>query len=495
MPAELLEKVSCLRAALVARLIMKKVPAYKEFLKERGVSNKKVKSINDLKSLPLTDKKNYFLKYGIEKTLLEKSLCDSNGWERSSNYDPETLFTLWPRFIEDEKKCLTNFDFSLRYFYGCDNKKTLVVVTFLLGMWAAGERIIEFTKKISRRKELKISVAACGPIRLSIIDLLQRVGKSFDQIILVGSPYFLKRTIEYGEKAGLDWRSLNVGLLTGADGFSENLRNFMLQKIAGEKESEALVVKRMVSVFGLTETNGTFAVETPLTNLIRRLSLKDLKLKKAFFGDVEALPMCFQYNPINTFLEVDNNELIVTRLTKQPLLRFNTQDVGKVCSFKETMSIFEKSGYDIEKLLKAEKYGKNDIFPLPFVFVFGRKKNEFKVQGTAFTIEELQEYFSHPDLIKSNTGNFKVEIIEKNGVERLKLTVELMDNIVPTAELNEQYKENFCNISSTRIQVQGFLKYFDGDIDEIAPIIDLVERGKTPFSNEEQPKYHYLKKA
>jgi phenylacetate-coenzyme A ligase PaaK-like adenylate-forming protein len=173
-PSELLEKISRPRVVLVARLIIKKVPAYKEFLKEQKINHEKIRTLIDFKTLPIMDKKNYFFKYGIEKTLLGKSLCDGYNWEQSSNYDLETGFTFWPRFFEDEKMCLTNFDFLLRYYYGCDKKKTLVVVTFVLGMWAAGERISKFAKQLVSKEGIKISVASIGPFRMIITDLIKK---------------------------------------------------------------------------------------------------------------------------------------------------------------------------------------------------------------------------------------------------------------------------------------------------------------------------------
>jgi phenylacetate-coenzyme A ligase PaaK-like adenylate-forming protein len=198
----------------------------------------------------------------------------------------------------------------------------------------------------------------------------------------------------------------------------------------------------------------------------------------------------FNTIPLNNFLEIENGEIIITKLTKQPLLRFNTHDLGNICSFKKAIEILKKSGYDANQLLKSE--GENNIFPLPLVFVSGRNKNGLKFQGVTLTVEELQEFLSHPELIKSNTGNFKIETIKENGSERLKLTVELVDGIKPLIELSKKYQEIFCN--SNFKAVLAFLKFFDGTIEEIVPIIDLVEKGQEPFSQEEKPKYHYLSK-
>lgn len=492
-PAELLEKVSRLRAILVAQLIIKKVPAYKEFLKEQGIFNKKIKSLNDFKTLPLMNKEDYFLKYGIEETLLGKSICDGNSWEQSSNYDQKAGFVIWPRFYADEKDCIENLDFAFSYFFKCDKKKTLVIVSFVLGMWAAGERISRFSKKISEKGKFQLTVASPGANRYDTIELIKKIGKHYEQIILFGNPYFLRRVIEYGEAEGIDWKNFNIKLLTGAEGFSEDWREFVLKKIAPEKEVKALVTSRLISTFGTTETNGSFGTETPFTNVIRRLSGRNEELKKKFFGsNTESLPMVFQYNPLKNFIESEKEELIITRLTSQPLLRFNTHDLGKVMSFNKALKILKEYGYGIANLMKSEGCKKEDLLPLPLFFIYGRHKNILKVQGIPFSIERLQEYFAHPKLIKSNTGNFKATVInDEKGTERLNLTVELMDDIKPSLDLTQKYKDIFCSTSKGVIL---FLKLYDGTMEEIEPIIDLVEKGQDPFSDNEKSKHHYLKK-
>lgn len=490
---DFLEKISQRAAFLIAHTVIRKVPAYKDFLRKNGFPMKKIMlSINDFKKLPIMDKYNYFAKYGVSRTLASKSASESCGWEQSSNYDPATGFMLWPRFPKDEKRCVNNLDFTLRYFFKCHEKKTLIVVSFVLGMWAAGERISRFAKRISEEGKLKITVASPGASKKDILELIRKTNQYYDQIILVGNPYFLRRVIEQGMAENVNWKNLDVKLMTGAEGFSEEWREFVLEKIAHEKELNSLITGRITSSFGTTETSGSFGTETPLTNLIRRLSQKDVQLKKKFFGDTDSLPMVFQYKPFENFLETKNGELIITRMSGQPLLRFNTHDTGRVLSLSQALKILKKSGYDVTKLLEADGYGKKDILPLPLFFVYGRNKNMLKVQGIAISIERLQQFLAHSNLIKSNTGNFKAAVVQdENGTERLKLTVELMGDIKPSLELRQKYKDVFC---STNKGIEVFLKYYDGNLKEIEPIIDLIEKGKAPFSDNEKPKHHYLKK-
>ncbi len=493
-PPDFLEKTA--RFFIIFKIGTKigKIPAYKKFLSESGCGylTGKIKFIKDFKKLPLTDKKNYFIKYGIKETLFGKKVNDCYAWEHSSNYDARFGLTFWPRFVSEEPYKLKHLEITLRNLYNCDKKKTLIIIGFVMGMWPGGERVSYFAKQLFKVKGLKVSVAPSGASRRVIVDCVKAVGRFYEQIILLGNPYFLRRVIEYGEKERIPWNKLNIYLLTSAEGFSEEWREFVAEKIAkNKKESKALVVQRIISVFGLTETSGSFAVETPIANLIRRLCKNDKNLKKMFFGDVDFLPMVFQYNPFGTLMEEKNGELIITKALDQPLLRFNTHDDGKVFSFKKTMNILTEAGYDAEQLLKKENFKKGSILPFPFFFVFGRNQNILKVQSVPFAIEDTQAFLAHPELIKSNTGNFKMEVIEeKDKTERLCLTIELIDGIKSSSELIAKYKDIFCD----SLQIKSFLKYYDGTLSEIAPIINLIEKGKYPFSSKEKIKHHYLKK-
>lgn len=490
-PPDLLEKAARLKAFFIVRAATKKIPAYKKFLKEKGFDADGIRSFSDIKKLPLTDKKNYFLKYGIEETLFKKKIAEGYSWEQSSNYDPDAGFLFWPRFFEEEQKCLMNLEFLLRHTYECDKKRTLIVVGFVLGMWSAGDRISRFAKQLAKNKKLKIAVAATGASIMNIIELTQSVGQFYDQIILVGNPYFLRRVIEHGEQKGFDWRNHNIHLLTAGEGFPEDWREFVNKKIEPEGGKTNLpIIRRIISVLGLTETSGSFGTETSLANLIRRLCARDQNLKNLFFGETDSLPMVFQYNPFETFLEVEDGELIITKLTSQPLLRFNSHDFGGICSFKKAIGILKDGGHNLDNLLKKENGKKDDILPLPFVFLYGRNKNVFRILGLTLTVENLQAYVANPELIGNNTGNFKVAVVEEGESQRLHLTVELLGGITPSADLVRKYKDIFFN----QRQVKSFLKYYDVAPQEIEPNIVLVEKGKSPFSQNEGAKHHYLKK-
>jgi len=492
-PPNFLEKISRWRAVSITQFVIKKVPAYQRFLEEQGTIFKKIKSFDDFKKIPLTDKKNYFLKYKTEDSLIDRSILDIYSLEQSGNYDYKTGSIYWPRFPKEERKSLTNLEFLFRYLLGSHQKRTLVIVAFPLGMWASGEKLCGLIKQIAKKRAAKMTVATPGINKETIVELIKKVGQFYERIILFGNLYFLRRVVELGEKEGIDWHKYDIYLLTGAEGFPENLREFVRKKIAHEKDFlNPLVPLRIISLFGMTETSGAIAVETPIAILTRRLAWQDSNFKKLLFGKNEALPLIFQYNPIETYLEIVNEELVITKLTEQPLLRYNSHDMAEIFTFKRMIDVLKKTGHDVEKLLKFEGYSKNSILPLPFLFIFGRSKNIIKIEGITFTVDDLKEYLSRPELIESNTGNFKMDKIEnEDKSERLCLTIELLGGIKLSQELIKKYQDVFFNSVP---QIKFFLKQYSDPPEQMEPRIQLIERGRGPFSLKEEPKYRHLKK-
>ena len=66
-PPQLLEYLAQKKVLEGFRYAAKTLPAYKKFLKEKGIDPRKIKTIEDFKKLPHTTKQNYVLKYDVIK--------------------------------------------------------------------------------------------------------------------------------------------------------------------------------------------------------------------------------------------------------------------------------------------------------------------------------------------------------------------------------------------------------------------------------------------
>lgn len=488
-PAGWIEYMARIKAILIVRLAIKSVPAYREFLLSQNQKLTNIKGKKEFLSLSVTNKTDYFFKYGFEKTLLEKSYSNAYYLEQSGNYSYQSGLTFWPKFGSEEKGALANMELFYRYFYNSHKEKTLVIVAFTSGMWSAAERASYFGKQLAARKRLKLTVASPGANKETVIEIVKKTAHFYKKVILLGSPFYLREIIEYGETRGIRWRDYDINLLSSADGFSEDWREYILSKISPSKTSP-LITTKILSGFGITEKISSIGIETSLSILTRRLAWRDQNLKTSLFGEDNFLPMIFQYNPIMNYLEIENQELIMTSLAEQPLLRYNTKDLAKIMSYKDVITALKKFGYNPKELLLSAGY--KEILPLPFLFIFGRNNNMIKLKTIFFYVEDIKAYLAHPDLIRSNTGNFKIEkVTAENMDERLRLSIELREDVELTQELAKKYEDIYM---SDLPPVKLCLKKIGGDPKNFAPILEFSKKGTPPFSPKENPKFYYLRR-
>jgi phenylacetate-CoA ligase len=106
--------------------------------------------------------------------------------------------------------------------------------------------------------------------------------------------------------------------------------------------------------------------------------------------------MVFQYNPLDYYIESDENgELLfsVCRLDSlSPKLRYNLHDVGRVVRFPELRRALLRVGVSPEQL--AERY-----LDLPLLFHYGRSDATIAFYGANVTPADVQEAaFAVPEL-------------------------------------------------------------------------------------------------
>ena len=92
MSAEFWEKTARKKVIANVKQVIKKIPAYGDFLKRKGIQQNidNIFNIENFKKLPIMDKQNYILKYPIEK--LTANLDDVYTVERSSGYSNISIF-------------------------------------------------------------------------------------------------------------------------------------------------------------------------------------------------------------------------------------------------------------------------------------------------------------------------------------------------------------------------------------------------------------------
>jgi phenylacetate-CoA ligase len=138
--------------------------------------------------------------------------------------------------------------------------------------------------------------------------------------------------------------------------------------------------RRLVKVrsgYGASDIQVGVAGETDLSVWVRRLLVARAHAREALLGaGEERVPMVFQYNPLENYIEInEHGEAVVTVnniSVLSPKLRYNVGDEGRVMSRPE-----------LERRLRA--LGITDELPQgwasPFFFLFGRRDSTISYMG------------------------------------------------------------------------------------------------------------------
>ncbi len=462
-PPQLFEFLSEKKVLATFHKIVRNVPAYGKFLKENGVNANSIRTIEDFKKLPLTDKKNYIEKYSLEKRSWGGKITDKYSIERSSGYSGKA--TYWPRAAFEDREFEGYATYGLVDTYNIDKKSTLIIVTWGMGSWVTGEKFARFARWIISKRGYPASVISPGGNLDEIFSIINDLHSFYDQILLAGYPPFLKSIIDEGEKQGIDWKKIKVHLLSGGEGFAENWREYIAQKLGNQTKN--------FSAYGSADAGIGGGHETPLSVFVRQCAWKNRDLSKALFGNADVLPMVFQYNPTSHFIEERNNELVFTTLSGLPIVRYNLHDHGGVRPFQTVVEILEKHGCDYKKNLQESGQSLSDIAKLPFSFVFGRSDGTIIINGTNIYIENIKHILHLPHFLTEATGNFVMEKITDNEMNhRLKLNIQLRNEVQPTKELEDRFQKN---IMEELLKINNEYKYeYDHHPISATPIIQFV---------------------
>jgi phenylacetate-CoA ligase len=175
------------------------------------------------------------------------------------------------------------------------------------------------------------------------------------------------------------------------------------------------------------------AGEFPLSTWIRQQAQKNPELAQKLFGDARRLPMLFQYDPLDYYVEQnDGGELIVTvnRTTAlSPRLRYNVHDVGGRLDFDEVIATCKSFGLDPLKDAPLPYGGKHPS--LPFLFVGGRSDSTMSYLGANIYPEDVEQalFADAPDSEKNIIKGFAMELVESgDGQPRPQIYVELNED-------------------------------------------------------------------
>jgi phenylacetate-CoA ligase len=397
-----------------------RVPAYRAFLAEAGISAERVAQVGQLAQLPVTTKENYHRRHPLAALCAggELSGCDMLAVSSGSTGEP----AVWPRFVSDEVGTAFRFEQVFRDAFGAHERRTLAVICFALGSWVGGMYTTSCLRHVAA-KGYPLTLVTPGNQKAEILRALRALAPSFEQVVLCGYPPFLKDVIDSGHADGFDWQARPVKLVMAGEVFSEEWRSIVCDRL-GAAQPELSTA----SLYG-TADGGVLANETPLSISLRRRLARSPELARELFGEAR-LPTLCQFDPLHRYFEVEDGNLLFSADGGIPLVRYKILDRGGLHGFED---LGARLGAEALAELRARDV---PIRPLPFVHVFGRSSFALSFYGANVYPENVAVGIEQPALLSALSGKFVMQIEhDADQNPALSLCVELLPAQAPSDTL------------------------------------------------------------
>jgi phenylacetate-CoA ligase len=401
------------------------VPAYRAFLRERGVDPGEVRTFADFERLPLLTKENYHRRYPLPDLCRDGRLdgCDMIAVSSGSTGQP----TIWPRSVTDELAVAARFEQVFADSFAAGERSTLAVVCFPLGTWVGGLYTLACVRHLAA-KGYPITAVAPGNNKAEILRVIPELAAHCDQTVLLGYPPFVKDVIDTGIAAGLDWTRYAVKLVLAGEVFSEEWRD-----LVGRRAGMSSPCYDSASLYGTADA-GVLGTETPLSVCIRRFLAARPEAAGELFGE-SRLPTLVQYDPASRFFETHDGTLLFSGDNGVPLIRYHIADEGGLIGYQDMLAFCGRHGFDpVAELGRRAGPGARGVRPQPFSYVFGRSYFTVSYFGANVYPENVTVGLEQPAVSGWVTGKFVLEVTsDADGNPHLHVTVELAPGEAPDA--------------------------------------------------------------
>jgi phenylacetate-CoA ligase len=417
-PLMALSPLAAWRAAEHAR---RRVPAYRQFLARAGWRDDPTLSpVERIGHLPVADKESYIKAFSTEQRCLDGRIPMIGTEIDESSGSSGTPYN-WVRGaaeLADKHREMSQF---ARYSCGSD---VITINAFSMGAWATGVNVGEAMLNNG-------PVKSTGPDVEKILHTLRFFGPRYAYVI-TGYPPFLKHLLDASEAQGFDWAEYRAFGIVAGEGMSEGLRAYLERRF-----------RAVWSGYGASDLDIGVAGELPLTVWIRKRAAADPRLQQALFGDDPRLPMLFQYNPLDYYVETnEQSELIITinRLSLlSPRIRYNIQDAGGVIAYDAMLAKLRDFGLDpIPECARPRQ----PVFQLPFMYLFGRSDSTISYMGANIYPEDVEQGLFADTAEARRLGAFCLEVIDVgSGEQRPCVHVEVLDTRTDDVALAARLRE------------------------------------------------------
>ena len=376
-----LDSLAQLHAYLMCAWAKKRVPAYAQFLRDNG----HVFRLLSLSAFPETKKENYVRRYGFAERCRHGRIPVAGTQVDESAGSTATPFN-WLRSAQELDDVHLNTANWIRYMF--PTERLFAINAFSMGAWATGTNMgIALAKACT--------VKSTGPDLQKIVDTIETFGGDYDYL-LAAYPPFLKHVVDALDARGFDWNSTRMYGLVGGEGMTEALRDHLERRLV-----------KVRSGYGASDIQVGVAGETDLSVWVRKLLVARADVREALLGaGEERVPMVFQYNPLENYIEINGDGEAVVTVNNisvlSPKLRYNVGDEGRVLSRPE-----------VKRRLRA--VGINKACPRgwasPFFFLFGRRDSTISYMGANIYPTDVEYGLYRDERLAAAIESFCLELV------------------------------------------------------------------------------------
>ncbi len=236
--------------------------------------------------------------------------------------------------------------------------------------------------------------------------------------------------------------------------------------------------RKTISSFGASDLEINLAVETDFSIALRQELAKNQALARDLCGEHEGLPMAFQYDPLNAFIESDEERNLLFTLNRlenvSPRIRYNLHDRGIVCSRARVEQVLA------DHRLRIDVPG--PALQLPFILHWGRQDSAVAFYGCKITPEDVQNVILRVPQLGARVENYALHPFEDAAADkRLELWFELSQGatLESSAELTLAVLEELGRVN------QDFRESVRMIPERCRPTLKLFPFGQSPISGQD----------
>jgi phenylacetate-CoA ligase len=414
------QRLGAQRALTLFHEAARRVPAYRAFLKTHHINTQHIRTVADFSKLPTTTKKNYIDAYPLEKRCWDGRLSNNSIVAMSSGTSGEPKF--WPRGGYAEYEAAIIHELAYRSLFSIQKRRTLLVIGFPMGIYVSGIATLLPSWLVAQRG-YDVTLVATGNTKADMVRIVEHLGQSFEQVVLIGHPFFIKDVVETGASQGIDWKSLKISMLYCSEGFNEEWRAH-ISTVAGIPTSSI----RAFNTYGSSETL-LVAHETPASIALRQAMERSDNIHSSLV-ETPYIPNVFQYNPLFRYIESSDGALAFTSDNGIPLIKYDLGDGGTIVPFAQAA----------QHLSSRELRG---AWKLPFITLDGRRDHTIIFYAANIYPEHIHLALNKSVFLRKITGKFAMrKDYLPNKDQFLEINVELRPNEKPTPELTISIEES-----------------------------------------------------